>query len=104
MQTERHIRQKLQHALDPLYLDLVNESHKHSGPATESHFKVTLVSAGFEGLRPVQRHQRVYGILADELKGGVHALALHLYTASEWEAQQQQSPASPDCMGGSRQS
>jgi BolA protein len=102
MQTERSIRQKLQQALEPTYLDLINESHKHSGPATESHFKVTLVSEAFAGMRAVQRHQRVYSLLAEELQSGVHALALHLYTDEEWAAQQQESPPSPNCMGGGK--
>ena len=38
---------------------LENESHMHSGPATESHFKLVLVSPDFAGKRLVQRHQLV---------------------------------------------
>ncbi|MGM0634281.1 MAG: BolA family protein, partial [Pseudomonadota bacterium] len=71
------------------------------GPATESHFKVTLVSDRFEGQRAVRRHQQVYGLLGEELDGGVHALALHLYTPEEWR-EQGKPPDSPDCRGGGR--
>lgn len=96
------IRQKIVAGFAPVHLEIENESHKHSGPATESHFKLTLVSERFTGLRPVARHQQVYQTLADELgKGGVHALAMHLYTAEEWAHSGSQAPVSPDCRGGS---
>jgi BolA family transcriptional regulator, general stress-responsive regulator len=96
------IRQKIVDAFAPGHLEIDNESHKHSGPATESHFKLTLVSENFAGLKPVARHQLVYQTLADELgEGGVHALAMHLYTADEWAHSGNQAPVSPDCRGGS---
>lgn len=34
------IERKLNEELSPVYLEVINESHMHSGPATESHFKV----------------------------------------------------------------
>jgi BolA protein len=73
----------------------------HSGPATDSHFKVTLVSSAFDGVRTVARHQKVYGILSDELAGPVHALSLHLHTPEEWQTDST-IPDSPACMGGSK--
>ena len=82
--------------LQPLHLDIVNESHMHSGPATESHYKLTIVSDAFAGKRAVARHQLVYRILADELAGSVHALALHTFASSEW-SDASQVPASPNC-------
>lgn len=94
------IQQKLQ-ALQPQVIDVINESHMHAGPAMDSHFKVVVVSDAFEGLRPVARHQRVYGLLAQELAGPIHALALHLYTPSEFESARVS--LSPNCMGGSKQ-
>lgn len=94
------IESKLRDAFSPEYLDVVNESHMHSvPPGSESHFKVTLVSAAFSGQRPVKRHQEVYRVLAGELKSGVHALALHTYAPSEWQGV---SPDSPRCLGGSK--
>jgi BolA protein len=94
------IEEKLQGAFEPLYLEVINESHMHNvPPGSESHFKVTLVSKRFSGLRPVKRHQEVYGVLADELKGGIHALALHLYIPEEWQGK---APDSPKCLGGSK--
>jgi BolA protein len=94
------IEEKLRASFAPDYLAVVNESHMHSvPPGSESHFKVTLVSAAFQGLRPVKRHQDVYKVLADELAHGVHALALHTYTPAEWPGV---SPDSPQCRGGSK--
>lgn len=72
----------------------------HSGPATNSHFNLTLVSTSFEGKRAVARHQMVYKALAEELAGEVHAIALHLFTLEEWEKAGNASKASPNCHGG----
>ena len=96
------IEEKLQ-SLEPVVMEVLNESHMHSVPPnSETHFKVTLVSDVFVGIRKVQRHQKIYAILADELSGPVHALALHLYTNEEWQERQQASPDSPNCLGGSK--
>lgn len=97
---ENLIKDKLQ-VLDPIFVELLNESHKHSGSATDSHFKLTLVSREFEQKRPVARHQRIYQLLATELESPIHALALHLYTLDEWQALKA-FPASPQCLGGSK--
>lgn len=96
MSVEDIIHQKL-HSLSPVYVQLVNESHMHAAQAAASHFKLVLVSEAFAELRPVARHQKIYQLLATELAGPVHALALHLYTPEEW--QQSQVPDSPNCMG-----
>lgn len=78
---------KLTEGLEPRYLDIVNESHKHNvAPGSESHFKVTMVSDHFDGKNKVARHRMVNKLLADELAGSVHALSLQLMTAAEWEA------------------
>ena len=61
-----------------------------------------MVTAEFNDLSAVKRHQALYGLLQDELDNGVHALALHLYTPAEWAARNEQAPGSPDCRGGSR--
>lgn len=103
MSVQQSIEQALQEAFSPSELSVVNESHMHSvPPGSESHFKVVLVCDAFAGLRPVARHQQVYQVLADQLAGGVHALALHTYTRAEWRARAAAEPESPACMGGSR--
>lgn len=102
MSIQTDIQTKLQAAFTIEHLEVVNESHMHSVPAnSETHFKVVLVSEGFNGMRKVARHQQVYGALREELAGEVHALALHTYTPDEWRTQAQ-APASPNCMGGSK--
>lgn len=102
MSVQDTIKEKLSEALRPSQLEVVNESHMHGGPATESHYNITVVSGVFDDLNPVKRHQTVYKLLQQELTDGVHALALHLYTTEEWRQRQSTSPASPDCKGGSK--
>ena len=81
MSFQQTIEQKIQLEFQPHFFSVENESHLHSsGRGAESHFKCVIVSNVFEGMRKVQRHQRVYQLLSDELNGGVHALALHLFT------------------------
>ena len=96
------IEQKLSDALPLDHLEVVNESGNHNVPAgSESHFKVVLVSAAFDGQRLVQRHRTINKILAEELKNHIHALAIHTYTASEWRDKHGEAPMSPPCLGGS---
>jgi BolA protein len=102
MSIKQQIETKLNAALPVTLLEVVNESHMHSvPPGSETHFKVVLVSPEFAGKRPVARHQLIYRVLADELAGPVHALALHTYTAEEWQQRNGAAPVSPECMGGS---
>jgi len=81
MGLETRMREKLMIALQPTRLDVVNESHLHAGhsssPGTgESHFRVLIVSSAFAGKTRIERHRMVNDALADELKDGVHALAI----------------------------
>ncbi len=101
MKVQKEIERKLSEAFQPEFSEVINESNQHNvPPGSESHFKVTLVSDRWQGVRKVQRHQSVYAVLADELAGPVHALALHLFTPEEWASATV--PASPECLGGSR--
>lgn len=102
MSMHQRIHDKLVDAFAPAALEVVNESHMHSGPATESHFKVVVVSDGFEGVPLVRRHRLVNQALADELAGGVHALSIHAYTGAQWADRGGEIPASPPCRGGSK--
>ena len=75
------IEKKLTEALAPSRPAVEDESHKHEGhggwrPGGETHFNVTVVSAAFDGKSRVDRQRMVYEILADEMAGPVHALAL----------------------------
>ncbi|MFC6672543.1 BolA family protein [Marinobacterium aestuariivivens] len=102
MSVQATIERKLQQGLSIAHLEIDNESHMHSGPATDSHFRLVLVSDDFAGKRLVQRHQLIYGLLADEMQNPIHALAMHLYTPDEWQQKNAQAPQSPQCMGGSK--
>ena len=77
------IRAKLTASLNPTRLVIEDDSHRHAGhagarPGGESHFNVTIESAAFEGLKPVERQRLVHRVLAEELAGPVHALSLKL--------------------------
>jgi BolA protein len=82
------IRQKLTAALQPTQLVVEDESHRHAGhagarPEGETHFRVTMVSAAFSGVSRIDRSRRVHEILAEELNGPVHALALSLKSPAD---------------------
>lgn len=85
------------------HLEVVNESDRHSvPPGSESHFRLVLVAEAFEGIGLLARHRMINALLAEELAGGVHALAIHAYARAEWEARMGQAPMSPPCLGGGR--
>ena len=97
------IETKLDRDLVLQHLEVTNESASHNVPAgSESHFKVILVAEAFEAVRLLQRHRQINKILAEELEGPVHALAIHTYTLAEWQARHGDAPLSPPCLGGSR--
>jgi BolA protein len=83
------IDNKLRERFAPSRLAIEDESHKHQGhvghrEGGETHFRVEIVSAAFEGQSRVARQRLVYDALKDELApGGVHALALTTLTPSE---------------------
>ncbi|WOP16119.1 BolA family protein [Ottowia sp. SB7-C50] len=52
------------------------------------HWFATIVSAEFEGKRPIARHQRVYATLGQRMASDeVHALSMKTLTPAEWAAQ-----------------
>lgn len=105
MSTQTQIESKLEAAFTPEFLEVLNESHRHNvPPGSESHFKVTVVSAQFNDRRLVARHRMVNETLAEELAGQVHALALHTLTPDEWFERAGATPDSPECRGGGKAS
>ena len=99
MQTS--IETKLKTALDPEVLEITNESNMHSGPATESHFKVVAVSEAFEGKILIARHRMINQTLTEELKS-IHALSLHTMTPNEYFEKAGKVAESPQCEGGGK--
>lgn len=89
MSIEKQIEDRLVAALSPERLQVINESHLHTGHhhedsgrreafdgLGETHFRVRIVAAAFTGMSRIERHRRVNELLADQLKGDVHALAI----------------------------
>jgi BolA protein len=97
MSVEKKIEHTLSDNFNLSHLEVINESHMHSGPNTESHFKVILVSDEFEDVKLVQRHRRINELLKFELENGVHALSLHLFTNNEWKDKEEYVKDSPLC-------
>jgi len=82
------IKDKLTTALNPLILEIIDESHKHAGhagarPGGNSHFHVKIVSTAFTSCSRLERHRFVHDILKDELKDKIHALSLILLAPEE---------------------
>lgn len=75
------LESKLQAAFDPISLEVMDESSQHHGHAGaradgESHFRVRIVASAFQGKSRVEQHRMINGVLAEELKERVHALAI----------------------------
>lgn len=88
MSLAEQIEARLRAELNPERLVVLNESAAHHGHASSprtgaSHFRVEITAAAFRGLSQVERHRRVYQILAAELKSGVHALAMETLAPDE---------------------
>ena len=85
------IDNKLRARFAPARLSIEDESSKHHGHAGwreggETHFRVEIVSAAFEGKNRVARQRLVYEALKAELDAGLHALALATLTPEEDKA------------------
>ena len=89
MTVKDRITAKLEQALAPSSLVVVDDSAKHAGhighpgsghpgamSSSETHFSVQVVSRAFAGKSRLDRHRIVNDILAEELRSGVHALAI----------------------------
>jgi BolA protein len=81
MSVKDHITAKLSAGLSPSRLAVIDESEQHRGhggwrEGGETHFRVEIVSEAFAGKGRLDRHRIVNGLLADELAGPVHALAV----------------------------
>jgi BolA family transcriptional regulator, general stress-responsive regulator len=82
------ITEKLTKAFQPESLDVVDESHRHEGhaghrPGGETHYRLYIVSNAFRGKSRIERHRMINEALAEELKDGMHALAIHAAAPGE---------------------
>lgn len=86
MKIQTSIAKKIMTELNPLHMDLANESSRHSrDPQGETHFKLLVVSERFQGMGMVERHRLVMSFFDDERAQGLHALTLKTMTKAEWE-------------------
>jgi BolA protein len=88
MNIKERIEAKLEAGLDPVSLEVEDESHLHAGHSGareggQTHYRISVASARFSGKGRVERHRMVYALLADEIAQGVHALALRTQTPDE---------------------
>ena len=96
------IELKIKEALNPSFLEVINESHMHNvEPGSESHIRIVAVASIFDGINLVKRHKLVYKHLSDALDGPVHAVSLHTFSPTEWLKTNGETTPSPDCLGGS---
>jgi BolA protein len=68
-------------ALQPVSVDLRDESAQHAGhagsrPSGGTHWQLAIVSEAFRGKTSVARHRMVYEALGDLMKTGIHALRI----------------------------
>ena len=82
------IIKKLEERFAPERLEVLDESYRHKGHAGarqggETHFRVKITSAEFDGLTRIERHRLINDCLAEELAGPIHALNLRARTPYE---------------------
>jgi BolA protein len=96
---EGRIKEKLVKEFNPKYLEVINESYKHSVPKdAETHFKLVIISNEFKNKSTVLIHKKIYGMFMDEMgekkDNKLHALSIHTKTEDDWKHVQE----SPDCV------
>ncbi|MFZ1815170.1 MAG: BolA family protein [Rhizobiaceae bacterium] len=83
------IHDKLKKAFEPDFLEIVNESHLHSGHqekfdgSGETHLRIRIVSQAFSGMSRLARHRAINAIADEELAAGLHALAIEAHAPGE---------------------
>jgi BolA family transcriptional regulator, general stress-responsive regulator len=89
------IKAKLQAALAPASIEVIDESHKHASHAHAlnrpgavasaggTHFHVKVVSEAFKGKSLVERHRAINHLLRAEFDAGVHAVAIEAKAPGE---------------------
>lgn len=100
-------RDRIEHlikaAMPVVHLEILDESHQHSGNGQESHLRLILVSDRFSGLSRILRQKTIYQLVDAELKTGLHALTMRIFTPDEWKSQGGvDTSQSPPCFGGSK--
>lgn len=86
-QRAESIRQRLEQAVTPASVEVIDESHKHAGHAGakdgRGHFVVNVVADAFAGKSLIQRHRMVYEAMGDLMDTDIHALSINARTPDE---------------------
>lgn len=96
MSMQTTMENKLRAAFSPERLEVVNESHLHAGHhhledgkyaefdgRGETHFRIRIVAEAFSGMSRIERHRAVNALVGEELKAGLHALAIETAAPDE---------------------
>ncbi|MCW8994195.1 MAG: BolA family transcriptional regulator [Psychromonas sp.] len=103
MNVQARIEHKIADNIAIDFLKVENESNRHAVPVnSETHFKVVVVSSVFEEMPLLARHRLVNQLLAEELEGPIHALALHTFTPTQWRDKNRMVRESGNCLGGKK--
>ena len=83
------IGKKLADAFQPSCLEIVDESHLHKGHHAgfdgtgETHLRIRIVADAFRTMNRVERHRAINALAADEMRAGLHALAIEARSPEE---------------------
>lgn len=73
--------------LAPHQIEVIDDSHLHAGHAGArsggGHYRLSIVSAAFDGKNTVSRHRLIYDALGDMMRQDIHALAIQARTPEE---------------------
>ncbi len=83
MRVAEEMQARLEEALSPSKLEIIDESERHRGHAGyqeggQSHFRVKIAAPAFDGMSRIARHRAVHDALGPDLVGRIHALAIKI--------------------------
>jgi len=88
--TAQKIESMIKKALDPVFIQVEDQSHLHAGHAGAAggggHFYVTVISAAFEGKSLIEQHRLVQETLKGLFPHDIHALALKTDSPAHWKS------------------
>ena len=89
MSVIKSLEKKLHDAFNPDALEILNESHLHAGHQPgfdgtgESHIRIRITSAQFDGTTRVERHRKINALLAKIIDCHVSAVAIEAHSLAE---------------------
>lgn len=89
MSFSHSIQKKIEEHLNPISVEIINESHLHAGHQEsfdgtgETHLRIKVVSQVFEGMTRVNRHRQINELVAEEISKGLHAIAIDAKAPNE---------------------